>query len=220
MPTIPRIQAPVRIPKPRPIMPMQTNVPGSSYANVTNLAPSVGAVDNTTPDYIGQLGQNITDSIAALKKNNSVDVAGLLAAINKQQAGWKPNVPGLPPIRVTTTSRPVASPVRVSGNIDQWIASAYKILGIPLTSAALANERYLIQHESSGNPNAINNWDINAKRGNPSKGLTQTTGTTFAAYHLPGYNNIFDPVANLLASLRYRKSRYGKYDIGRYSGGY
>lgn len=211
--------ASVRIPRPRAILPIQSNVPGSQYANITNLNPSVGAVDNSVPDYIGQLGQRIRSDIEATRAAHSTDITALLNSIKKSQSSWKPPVPNLPPLKVSVSSRP-GTPVRVSGNVDQWIAQAYKILGIPLTASALANERYLIMHESSGNPNAINNWDINAKRGNPSKGLTQTTGTTFSAYHLPGYNNIFDPVSNLLASLRYRKSRYGKYDIGRYSGGY
>ena len=36
--------------------------------------------------------------------------------------------------------------------------------------------------ESSFNPNAVNNWDINAQRGDPSKGLIQIIGTNFARY--------------------------------------
>ena len=37
----------------------------------------------------------------------------------------------------------------------------------------------IIQHESGGNPNAINNWDSNAAAGMPSKGLMQTIDPTF-----------------------------------------
>lgn len=216
------VKRPVSIPRPRAILPMQTNIPGSQYANVVNLNSSVGQ-NIDVPDYIGELGKRITSDIAALRANHTTDVTALLNTIKKSQSSWKPNIPNLPPLKVTISNRPGSSgtPVRVSGNVDQWIAAAYRVLGIPLTPSALANERYLIQHESSGNPNAVNNWDSNARAGNPSKGLAQTTGTTFRAYALPGYNrNIFDPVSNLIASLRYRKSRYGKYDIGRYSGGY
>src|SRR5699024_3050341 len=63
--------------------------------------------------------------------------------------------------------------------------------------------------ESNGNPRAINNWDINARRGTPSKGLIQVIDPTFAAYKMPGYNNIWNPLDNILASISYALSRYG-----------
>lgn len=64
--------------------------------------------------------------------------------------------------------------------------------------------------ESNGNPKAINNWDINAKKGTPSKGLLQVIDPTFRAYAMPGFNsNIYDPLSNILASIRYALSRYG-----------
>lgn len=215
--------SPVRIPRPRSLIPMTTRVPGSAYANIVNLSPPVGAVD--TPDYIGELGKNITDSIAALKKNNSVDVSGLLANIKKQQSGWKPPIIPLGPITIAGSPGrpiPVKAPtggVKLSGGVDQWIAQAYKILGIPLTAKALADERYMIQHESSGRANARNLTPAGIRAGYP-EGLEQVTRGTFKSYALPGYNDPFNPIHNILASLRYRKSRYKTYDIGRYSGGY
>lgn len=64
--------------------------------------------------------------------------------------------------------------------------------------------------ESNGNPRAINNWDINAKNGTPSKGLLQVIDPTFRQYAMPGFNsNIYDPLSNILASIRYALSRYG-----------
>ena len=72
---------------------------------------------------------------------------------------------------------------------------------------ALLNQ---MRTESNGDPNAINNWDINAKNGTPSKGLLQVIDPTFRAYAMPGHNsNIFDPLSNILASIRYALSRYG-----------
>ncbi|EPA8263907.1 tape measure protein [Enterococcus hirae] len=72
---------------------------------------------------------------------------------------------------------------------------------------ALLNQ---MRTESNGNPNAINNWDINAKNGTPSKGLLQVIDPTFRQYAMPGFNsNIFDPLSNILASIRYALSRYG-----------
>lgn len=72
---------------------------------------------------------------------------------------------------------------------------------------ALLNQ---MRTESNGNPNAVNNWDINAKNGTPSKGLLQVIDPTFRQYAMPGFNsNIFDPLSNILASIRYAISRYG-----------
>ncbi|HGF7896035.1 phage tail tape measure protein [Enterococcus faecium] len=72
---------------------------------------------------------------------------------------------------------------------------------------ALLNQ---MRTESNGNPRAINNWDINAKNGTPSKGLLQVIDPTFRAYAMPGFNsNIYDPLSNILASIRYALSRYG-----------
>ncbi|RUU68582.1 hypothetical protein EOC06_39835, partial [Mesorhizobium sp. M7A.F.Ca.MR.362.00.0.0] len=52
---------------------------------------------------------------------------------------------------------------------------------------------YQMQTESGGNAKAINLWDINAKRGTPSKGLMQVIDPTFKAYAMPGYNSdIYD----------------------------
>lgn len=76
---------------------------------------------------------------------------------------------------------------------------------------ALLNQ---MRTESNGNPNAINNWDINAKNGTPSKGLLQVIDPTFRQYAMPGFNsNIYDPLSNILASIRYALATYGS--LGR-----
>jgi SLT domain-containing protein len=69
---------------------------------------------------------------------------------------------------------------------------------------------FQMQTESGGNPNAINLGDINARMGDPSRGLMQTIGSTFAAYHWPGTSwNIFNPFANIAAALNYARHVYG-----------
>jgi WXG100 family type VII secretion target len=48
------------------------------------------------------------------------------------------------------------------GNVEQWIRDAIKILqenGIPVTDADIGKIWTIIEKESGGNPNAINNWD-------------------------------------------------------------
>jgi LysM repeat protein len=100
----------------------------------------------------------------------------------------------------------------VGGNVGSWIAQAQQILaahGVPMSKMNAADINIIIQHESSGNPNAENDWDSNAKAGHPSIGLMQTIGPTFDAYKLPGYDNIRDPVSNIIAGVRYAISRYG-----------
>jgi hypothetical protein len=95
--------------------------------------------------------------------------------------------------------------------VARWagvVAQALAMLGLPQSLAPRV--LYQMQTESGGNPNAINNWDINAQRGDPSRGLMQTIGSTFAAYHVPGTsNNIYDPLANVAAALNYARTVYG-----------
>ncbi|MFD7336672.1 hypothetical protein ACFV98_11795 [Streptomyces violascens] len=64
--------------------------------------------------------------------------------------------------------------------------------------------------ESGGNPNAVNNWDSNAKAGYPSKGLLQTILGTFNAYAGP-YKSLgqLDPLASIYAGVNYAIDRYG-----------
>lgn len=97
------------------------------------------------------------------------------------------------------------------GGVERWRSTVLRALGMVGQPTSLANTvlRRMMQ-ESGGNPNAVNNWDINAQRGDPSKGLMQVIGTTFRAYAMKGYSsNIFDPMSNILASFRYAMARYG-----------
>lgn len=95
----------------------------------------------------------------------------------------------------------------VSGSVMDWLTQAIMATGQSMsTLPALAQ---IAQHESGGNPNAVNNWDSNAKAGHPSKGLMQTISSTFAEYMLPGHGNILNPVDNAIAAIRYMISRYG-----------
>ncbi|MFP3471937.1 transglycosylase SLT domain-containing protein, partial [Micrococcus sp. SIMBA_144] len=61
----------------------------------------------------------------------------------------------------------------------------------------------IAQKESGFNPRAINLWDINAKRGIPSKGMFQTIDPTFNSYKMPGMDDIYNPVHNAVAAIRY-----------------
>lgn len=96
-------------------------------------------------------------------------------------------------------------------SVERWRGVAMKALAMTgqLTPANLERLLFQMKTESGGNPRAINLWDINAKRGTPSKGLMQVIDPTFQAYKMPGYDNIWNPLDNILAAIRYTLARYG-----------
>ncbi|MFD4695320.1 transglycosylase SLT domain-containing protein [Streptomyces sp. NPDC058463] len=100
-----------------------------------------------------------------------------------------------------------------ANNLDGWIREALAIMdkkNIPGTYEGL--HRNIIR-ESSGNPRAINDWDINAINGVPSKGLLQVIKPTFDFYHVPGTkHDQYDPVANITAAANYAADKYGSID--------
>ncbi|MFD3969661.1 transglycosylase SLT domain-containing protein [Streptomyces cyaneofuscatus] len=117
-----------------------------------------------------------------------------------------------------TTAAPAAAPAAAApatytNDLDGWIKESLAVMaqhGIPGSYDGI--HRNIIR-ESSGNPNAINNWDSNAVKGTPSKGLLQVIDPTFQAYHVPGTStDSYDPVANITAACNYAADRYGSID--------
>ncbi|WP_246108856.1 transglycosylase SLT domain-containing protein [Streptomyces sedi] len=98
-------------------------------------------------------------------------------------------------------------------NLDGWIREAMDIMDDHDIPGSYEGIHRNIIRESSGDPNAINNWDINAQNGVPSKGLLQVIKPTFDAYHVEGtaYDQ-YDPVANIVAACNYAADRYGSMD--------
>ncbi|MFD0290832.1 transglycosylase SLT domain-containing protein [Streptomyces sp. NPDC127118] len=100
-----------------------------------------------------------------------------------------------------------------ANNLDGWINQALDIMrakGIPGSYDGLHRN---IMRESTGNPNAVNGWDVNAQNGTPSCGLLQVIQPTFNAYHVAGTSsNIYDPVANITAAANYAADKYGSID--------
>ena len=99
---------------------------------------------------------------------------------------------------------------KVGAGVEQWRGLVVKILKAKGHSPDLADTVLRrMNQESSGNPRSINNWDSNAAKGTPSKGLMQVIDPTFQAYKDPGYDDIWDPEANIRASMNYAVRRYG-----------
>ncbi|MFE7232296.1 transglycosylase SLT domain-containing protein [Streptomyces sp. NPDC002405] len=113
----------------------------------------------------------------------------------------------------STDSHAYSGKTGYGNNLDGWIKQSLAIMkakGIPGSYEGLHRN---IMRESGGNPNAQNNWDINARKGTPSKGLLQVISPTFNAYHVAGTaHSLTDPVANITAAANYAAHRYGSID--------
>ena len=134
-----------------------------------------------------------------------------------QSATAEPARPGAPaPSRPDGQGTPAPSrPAGVSDQVWQWMQEAIRILeqdNIPASKLDPKAIATIIQHESSGDPNAVNHWDSNAKAGDPSQGLMQITGANFRKFSLPGHGDILNPVDNIVASCRYAIANYGSLD--------
>ncbi|GGP56070.1 phage tail tape measure protein [Streptomyces abikoensis] len=95
--------------------------------------------------------------------------------------------------------------------VQRWsgvVLQALRLVGQPASLLPVVLRR--MDQESGGNQYAINLWDSNAQAGDPSRGLMQTIGSTFNAYAGPlRSRGIYDPLANIYASMRYALATYG-----------
>ncbi|MGW7577782.1 transglycosylase SLT domain-containing protein [Streptomyces sp. NPDC054765] len=150
----------------------------------------------------GKKDQQTASSVAAGLKVTAVDKQNHVA----RQAASRS-------VERKAIATPKAAPKRYANNLDGWIRESLDIMkakGIPGSYQGLHRN---IMRESSGNPNAVNNWDINAINGIPSKGLLQVIQPTFDTYHVSGTpHKLTDPIANITAAANYAAHRYGSID--------
>ncbi len=105
------------------------------------------------------------------------------------------------------------TPYDIGAGAEQWrdvVLQALAMTGHDASEADIVLKQ--IQIESSGNPNVVatDPNDPNVQNGIPSKGLLQTIDTTFQAYRDPSLpDNVFDPLANVVAGIRYADATYG-----------
>ncbi|MCX5523198.1 transglycosylase SLT domain-containing protein [Streptomyces bobili] len=173
------------------------------------------AVSSLKVEAIEAKKKAAADAVAAKKKAAATAAAkkkAAAAAAKKAAAARKAKAAAAS----RSANRPVVKQVVVKSypnNLDGWIRESLAIMkkkGIPGSYHGLHKN---IIRESSGNPKAINDWDINAINGIPSKGLLQVIPPTFKAYHVPGTSwNIYDPIANITAAANYAADRYGTID--------
>ncbi|MCE5506551.1 phage tail tape measure protein [Staphylococcus pseudintermedius] len=90
------------------------------------------------------------------------------------------------------------------------ISQAQRILGGRYKSRYIHDQMMRVaKRESNYQPNVVNNWDINALRGDPSRGLFQIIGSTFRANAKSGYTNFSNPLHQAISAMRYIVARYG-----------
>jgi hypothetical protein len=107
-----------------------------------------------------------------------------------------------------TGMRGVIATAGASPFLATWIRAGMKHAGVP--DSWFGPLQNLIMRESGGNPRAINEWDSNWRRGDPSRGLMQTIGETFNRFRDPRLSaDIYDPIANIVAGIRYILATYG-----------
>lgn len=131
------------------------------------------------------------------------------------RAGWASSARGIPlaAVRYDGSFAP--------GQVRRRIAAALDRLGITDPAARgnwLRGYQTLIARESGGRPSAVASAlatageavQADGRQLGYARGITQTIPATFARYHQPGTStDIFDPVANICASMNYVMHRYG-----------
>ncbi|MFE7182617.1 LysM peptidoglycan-binding domain-containing protein [Streptomyces erythrochromogenes] len=198
-----------------------TSAPAAAVTSVT-AATAVNAAAALPTTYSVVVG----DTLSEIAADHSVSGGWKqLYEVNRAVVGDNPSVirPG---IKLTlgaqekaataakSAAKTAAKPASAySNNLDGWIRESLDVMakhGIPGSYNGIHRN---VMRESSGNPKAINLWDINARNGIPSKGLLQVIDPTFKAYHVPGTSlDSYDPVANITAACNYAAARYGSID--------
>ncbi|WP_405020538.1 transglycosylase SLT domain-containing protein [Kitasatospora sp. NBC_00070] len=178
------------------------------YDRLPNQVLGIGVAGAIAVTAILPVSQAMADPAAA---QPVAPVAAPAAEPVAQAAAAPAAEPAAAPAAEPAPAAP-AAPV-YADNLDGWIQEARDVLGAagkPVPSAKAM--RATAMSESTGNPNAVNGWDSNAKAGTPSIGLTQMIQPTFRTYALSGHTDIRNPVDNLVASSRYCDAVYGGMD--------
>ncbi|MEU0577802.1 transglycosylase SLT domain-containing protein [Streptomyces griseoincarnatus] len=183
-------------------------------AQTAKVAYSTQQIQGVKADVNSQLaGANVKVEQIAAKKQAAAEAAAKKKAAAEAKAAKARQAAESASRSTERAEVKKAAPKKYGNNLDGWIREAMSIMkknGIPGSYEGIHRN---IMRESSGNPKAINLWDINAQKGIPSKGLLQVIPPTFEAYHVKGTpKNIYDPVANIVAACNYAADKYGTMD--------
>jgi hypothetical protein len=84
-------------------------------------------------------------------------------------------------------------------SVNDWVIAGLEAAGLDPTPEAIATLTTLIGQESGGDPSAVSP--------DGAQGILQLMPETWSQYSVGG--DVFDPVANIAASIRYQLARYG-----------
>ncbi|MFD9442960.1 transglycosylase SLT domain-containing protein [Streptomyces sp. NPDC060006] len=192
-------------------------VPAETQASADSVAAAPASVSSQQLKVatVGLSGQ-LADAQAAAAKKKAADAAAAKKAADAAAKKKAEDARKAKEAASRSAKRAAVKPAAAktyANNLDGWIRQSLDIMkkhGIPGTYDGL--HRNIIR-ESAGDPNAINNWDINAINGVPSIGLLQVIKPTFDAYHVAGtVKSQYNPVANITAAANYAADRYGSID--------
>ncbi|MCF8567039.1 transglycosylase SLT domain-containing protein [Alicyclobacillus tolerans] len=112
---------------------------------------------------------------------------------------------------VLSTPTPGSGHVAKPAQVKQWIQQALQIdavYGIPSSWAPYIFT--IISDESGGNPLEVNPQAVYYAPGlyEHAQGIMQTMPSTFQEFAVPGHMNIWNPVDNISAALRYLQEKY------------
>lgn len=218
------------MPKGTKVMPAGQTAALMGITGVKKYKSGIGNFFGSTADKISDIASNIFSYIKDPKKL-------LKAAIDKFTDLTGALEPGITIAKTAVNSLFETAVSKIKGFFDSFGAVDYKPSAGVEQWRGLAKQALLLthqfsesnlnalltqmMHESGGNPNAINNWDINAIRGIPSKGLMQVIDPTFHANAMEGFNtNIYDPLSNMIAAINYTVRKYGSLYAGWTARGY
>lgn len=218
------------MPKGTKVMPAGQTAALMGITGVKKYKSGIGNFFGSTADKISDIASNIFSYIKDPKKL-------LKAAIDKFTDLTGALEPGITIAKTAVNSLFETAVSKIKGFFDSFGAVDYKPSAGVEQWRGLAKQALLLthqfsesnlnalltqmMHESGGNPNAINNWDINAIRGIPSKGLMQVIDPTFRANAMAGFNtNIYDPLSNMIAAINYTVKKYGSLYAGWTARGY
>lgn len=177
-------------------------LPGYAKGTGANIADFVDDVKDSAEDAFDLIGKSASEIWDWLKQKTGLD----------SMLGSQPSYGGVK--RTTKGSFEYAKNsignyikkmadkfmAMIGGSVSpELIKAAAKMMHVDVSAGDISHIMNVIQHESGGRSNAVNNWDSNAAKGTPSKGILQFIEPTFMHYAMPGHTNILNPLDQLLA---------------------
>jgi SLT domain-containing protein/phage-related protein len=162
-------------------------------------------------DFYDKYFKQYVDKIASFGKGDNNGIAGdLVSGVGKQvMDGTMDWVKDKFSSLIDTgggDGSPYAKGIPTTGTLAGWIKKAMKLTGVYGKAGWYEKLYSIAMRESRGNPRAINNYDINAKNGIPSKGVMQIIPPQYKKHHQPGTSwNMYDPISNIAAAINYIK---------------